>query len=146
MGAQLTLQDCRHVPMEKPIWNCEGGYKTRLVEFGKQWDGREADKVLGSVPFEDFGLPCTTEEFISKITPMFSDQPSVAAGKAAGMEAAAVPFLPKQCHIYASADEVINSLLDLRPEKWGLLAFQDWIKGTLVLEKLGILGVMANSP
>ncbi|KAK4759745.1 hypothetical protein SAY87_022876 [Trapa incisa] len=86
MGAQLTLQDCRHVPMEKPM-------------------------------------------------------PSVAAGKAAGMEAAAVPFLPKQCHIYASADEVINSLLDLRPEKWGLLAFQDWIKGTLVLEKLGILGM-----
>lgn len=47
------------------------------------------------------------------------------AGKAAGMEVVAVPSLPKQTHRYTSADEVINSLLDLRPEKWGLPPFQD---------------------
>lgn len=47
------------------------------------------------------------------------------AGKAAGMEVVAVPSLPKQTHRYTAADEVINSLLDLRPEKWGLPPFQD---------------------
>lgn len=47
------------------------------------------------------------------------------AGKAAGMEVVAVPSIPKQNHLYTSADEVLNSLLDLQPEKWGLPAFQD---------------------
>lgn len=52
-------------------------------------------------------------------------RPGVMAGKAAGMNVVAVPSLPKQSHLYTSADEVINSLLDLRPEKWGLPPFQD---------------------
>lgn len=56
---------------------------------------------------------------------MYYPRPGVAAGKAAGMEVVAVPSLPKQSHIFTSADEVINSLLDLRPEKWGLPAFED---------------------
>ncbi|XP_052201680.1 bifunctional riboflavin kinase/FMN phosphatase [Diospyros lotus] len=60
--------------------------------------------------------------------------PGVMAGKAARMEVIAVPSLPKQSHLYTSADEVVNSLLDLRPEKWGLPAFEDWIEGTLPLE------------
>ncbi|KAJ4703375.1 bifunctional riboflavin kinase/FMN phosphatase-like [Melia azedarach] len=58
----------------------------------------------------------------------------VTAAKAAKMEVVAVPSLPKQIHRYTSADEVINSLLDLRPEKWGLPPFQDWIEGTLPLD------------
>lgn len=41
------------------------------------------------------------------------------------MEVVAVPSIPKQSHLYTSADEVINSLLDLKPEKWGLPPFQD---------------------
>ncbi|CAN6577122.1 unnamed protein product [Malus baccata var. baccata] len=60
--------------------------------------------------------------------------PGVTAGKAAGMEVVAVPSIPKQFHLYTSADEVINSLLDLRPEMWGLPPFQDWIKDTLPIE------------
>ncbi|KAK5838554.1 hypothetical protein PVK06_007285 [Gossypium arboreum] len=44
-------------------------------------------------------------------------EPGVTAGKAAGMEVVAVPSVPKQAHLYISADEVINSLLDLQPEK-----------------------------
>ncbi|EPS58907.1 hypothetical protein M569_15906, partial [Genlisea aurea] len=58
----------------------------------------------------------------------------VAAGKAAGMEVVAVPSLPKQSHLFSEADEVINSLLDLRPEKWGLPTFEDWIESTLPME------------
>ncbi|PKI51748.1 hypothetical protein CRG98_027911 [Punica granatum] len=212
--------------------------KVFLVKFGKQWDGREADKILGKTPFEaaaaiveDYGLPCATEEFVSEITPTFSDQwrnikplpgasrlinhlkghgipmalasnspracieskiscqqdwkesfsaiiggdevpagkpspeifleaanrlkmepssclviedslPGVTAGKAAGMEVVAVPYLPKQSHLYTSAGEVINSLLDLRPEKWGLPPFKDWIEGTLPLEPWHIGGLV----
>lgn len=47
------------------------------------------------------------------------------AGKAAGMQVVVVPSLPKQSHLYTSADEVINSLLDFHPEKWGLPPFKD---------------------
>ncbi|GAV58850.1 Flavokinase domain-containing protein/HAD_2 domain-containing protein [Cephalotus follicularis] len=60
--------------------------------------------------------------------------PGVMGGKAAEMEVVAVPSLPKATHLYTSADEVINSLLDLRPEKWGLPPFQDWVEGTLPIE------------
>ncbi|RZC45033.1 hypothetical protein C5167_037982 [Papaver somniferum] len=60
--------------------------------------------------------------------------PDVGGAKAAGMEVVAVPSLPKSSHLYTSADEVINSLLDLRPEIWGLPPFQDWINGTLPIE------------
>ncbi|XP_073039872.1 bifunctional riboflavin kinase/FMN phosphatase isoform X2 [Primulina eburnea] len=60
--------------------------------------------------------------------------PGVIAGKEAGMEVVAVPSLPKQSQLFTSADEVINSLLDFRPEKWGLPAFEDWIEGTLPIE------------
>lgn len=60
--------------------------------------------------------------------------PGVTAGKAAGIEVVAVPSLPKQTHLYTSADEVINSLLDLRLEKWGLPPFEDWVEETLPME------------
>ncbi|KAL6546669.1 hypothetical protein OROMI_022390 [Orobanche minor] len=66
--------------------------------------------------------------------------PGVTAGKAAGMQVVAVPSVPKQSHVFTSADEVINSLLDLQLEKWGLPAFDDWIEGTLPIEPWQIGG------
>ncbi|MED6183686.1 hypothetical protein PIB30_040071 [Stylosanthes scabra] len=51
--------------------------------------------------------------------------PGVTAGKVAEMQVVAVPSLPKQSHLYTAADEVVNSLLDLRLEKWGLPPFED---------------------
>jgi hypothetical protein len=50
-------------------------------------------------------------------------RPGVAAGKAAGMHVIAVPSVPKKTAEFGSADEVIDSLLDVRPEKWGLPPF-----------------------
>ncbi|KAL4190650.1 hypothetical protein AMTRI_Chr07g76770 [Amborella trichopoda] len=204
--------------------------KVYLVKYGKRWDGRGAQKRIGTTPLEaakaiveDYELPCTTEEFNAEVTPLFSDQwskikaqpgadrlikhlcsngikialasnsprenieekisyhdgwkqsfsviiggnevregkpspeiflraaeklnaeasnclviedslPGVTAGKAAGMEVVAVPSLPKQANLFTAADEVINSLLDLRPEKWGLPPFQDWAEDTLPVE------------
>lgn len=51
----------------------------------------------------------------------------VKAGKAAGMTVLAVPSLPtKEFHpLYSDADVVLNSLLDLEPETWGLPPFED---------------------
>ncbi|CAD5174975.1 unnamed protein product [Musa acuminata subsp. malaccensis] len=204
--------------------------KVFLLQYGKKWDSKKAHRIVGMTPLEavslvvkDYELPCTIEEFISAITPMFLDQwcnikalvgatrlikhmrnhevpmalasnspksnikekisfdqgwkesfsviiggdevamgkpspeifveaairmnadpsnclvledslPGVMAGKAAGMVVMAVPSIPKQGGLYSSADEVINSLLDLHPEKWGLLPFDDWIEDTLPIE------------
>lgn len=210
--------------------------KLVLVKYGKKWDKRGAQRIVGKTPVEaaaavveDYELPCRVEEFISTITPMFTDQwcnikalpganrlikhlrskgvplalasnspisnieakisyqkgwkesfsviiggdevqngkpspeifleaarrmnadpsnclviedslPGIMAGKAARMEVVAVPSIPKQAGLYTSADEVINSLLDLHPEKWGLPAFEDWVEGTLPIEPWHIGG------
>lgn len=201
-----------------------------LGKYGKQWDGRVAQKIVGKTPVEaastiveGYGLACTVDEFILEISPLFSERwcnvkalpgadrvikhfrshgipmalasnsprtnmeskisyhqgwkesfsviiggdevtmgkpspeifleaakmlnvepssclviedslPGITAGKSAGMEVVAVPSIPKQSHLYTSADEVINSLLDLQPEKWGLPPFQDWVEGTLPMQ------------
>ncbi|KAF3451563.1 hypothetical protein FNV43_RR07658 [Rhamnella rubrinervis] len=228
------LVKCVLLDLDGTLLNTDGivgdVLKVYLVKYGKQWDGREANKIAGKTPLEaaaaiveDYELPCSTSELISEITPMFSTQwcnikalaganrlikhlrsngvpmalasnsprenietkisfqkgwkesfsviiggdevrsgkpspeifleaakklntepssclviedslPGVTAGKAAQMEVVAVPSLPKQSHLYTTADEVINSLLDLRPEKWGLPPFQDWIEDTLPVE------------
>lgn len=55
--------------------------KVYLVKYGKQWDGREAKKIVGKTPHEsaaviveDYCLPCSTGDLLSEITPMFSKQ------------------------------------------------------------------------
>lgn len=62
--------------------------------------------------------------------------PGVLAGKAAGMQVVAVPSLPKKdaCDRYSSADCVLSSLLDFKPEIWGLPCFQDWVCNALPIE------------
>ncbi|KAG5219103.1 bifunctional riboflavin kinase/FMN phosphatase [Salix suchowensis] len=55
------------------------------------------------------------------------------------MEVVAVPSIPKS-HLYTEADEVINSLLDLQPELWGLPPFEDWMEGALPIEPWHIGG------
>ena len=55
--------------------------KPFLVKNGKTWDSKKAHKVVGKTPYEaaaivleDYGLPYSTEEFLSMITPVFSEQ------------------------------------------------------------------------
>lgn len=234
------LVSCIILDLDGTLLNTDGivseVLKVYLGKYGKQWDGREVQKIAGKTPFEaasavveDYGLSCTTNELLSEITPLFSNQwcnikalpgsnrlikhlsghrvpmalasnspkenietklsfhqgwkesfsvvigvdevgsgkpspeifleaakrlnvepssclviedslPGVTAGKAAGMEVVAVPSIPKQSNLYTAADEVINSLLDLRPELWGLPPFQDWIKDTLPIEPWHIGG------
>ncbi|XP_065004002.1 bifunctional riboflavin kinase/FMN phosphatase-like isoform X2 [Musa acuminata AAA Group] len=55
--------------------------KVFLLQYGKKWDSKKAHRIVGMTPLEavslvvkDYELPCTIEEFISAITPMFLDQ------------------------------------------------------------------------
>lgn len=52
-----------------------------LGKYGKKWDGRELQNIVGKTPLEaatavveDYGLSCTTSELLSEINPIFSDQ------------------------------------------------------------------------
>ncbi|KAL4334032.1 hypothetical protein GQ457_07G028750 [Hibiscus cannabinus] len=225
------LVSCVLLDLDGTLLNTDGVVsevlKGFLGKYGKEWDGREAQKIIGKTPLEaaaavveEYGLPCGKDEFLAELYPVFSAQlcnikplpganrllkhlsghgvpmalasnsprgnieskisyqgwkdyfsvivggdevtagkpnpeifleaakrlnrepssclviedsiPGVTAGKAAGMEVVVVPSVPKQTDLYTpAADEVINSLLDLQPEKWGLPPFQDWIEGTL---------------
>ncbi|XVE87937.1 hypothetical protein DITRI_Ditri19aG0028600 [Diplodiscus trichospermus] len=234
------LVSCVVLDLDGTLLNTDGVVsevlKVFLGKYGKQWDGRETQRIVGKTPseaaaavVEEYGLPCGKDEFLAELYPIFSAQlcnikplpganrllkhlsghgvpmalasnspkesieskisyhqdwkdyfsaiiggdevtagkpspeifleaakrlktepssclvvedsiPGVAAGKAAGMEVIAVPSIPKQAHLYTSADEVINSLLDLQPEKWGLPPFLDWIEGTLPIDPWYISG------
>lgn len=59
----------------------------------------------------------------------------VAAGKAAGMQVLAVPSISKKQAkgLYDAADCQLSSLLDVRPELWGLPPFTDWVTDALPL-------------
>lgn len=55
--------------------------KEFLMKHGKKWNSKGVHKIVGKTPLEaatvvveDYGLPCTPEEFMSTFTPMFSDQ------------------------------------------------------------------------
>jgi len=55
--------------------------KVLLGKYGKEWDGRETHKIIGTTPFEaaaavvqEYELSCSTIEFLSEIAPLFSDQ------------------------------------------------------------------------
>ncbi|KAE9458999.1 hypothetical protein C3L33_09115, partial [Rhododendron williamsianum] len=67
-------------------------------------------------------------------------RPGVMAGKAAVIEAVAVPSHQKDSHLDAAPDEVINSHIDLRPENCDLPPFEDWVKGTLPIKPWYIEG------
>ncbi|XP_057420025.1 bifunctional riboflavin kinase/FMN phosphatase-like [Lotus japonicus] len=225
------LVTCVILDLDGTLLNTDGivgnVLKVLLGNYGKEWDGREANKIVGKTPFEasaavieDYGLTCSTAEFFSQISPLFADQwcnikalpganrlikhlkshavpmalasnssrenieakisfhdgwkdsfaviiggdevrtgkpspdifieaarrlgiepsnclviedslPGVTAGKTAEMEVIAVPSIPKQSHLFTAADVVINSLLDLQLENWGLPPFEDWVEGTL---------------
>lgn len=52
-----------------------------LGKYGKQWDGREAQRIVGKTPLEaaaavveEYGLPCGKEEFLAELHPVFYAQ------------------------------------------------------------------------
>lgn len=55
--------------------------KSFLGKYGKKWDGREALRITGKTPYEsaaviieDYGLPCSSTELMSQISPLFAER------------------------------------------------------------------------
>lgn len=55
--------------------------KSFLGKYGKQWDGREAQKIAGMTPYEsaaviieDYELSCTSTEMMSQVYPLFAER------------------------------------------------------------------------
>ncbi|KAJ8568003.1 hypothetical protein K7X08_020725 [Anisodus acutangulus] len=68
----------------------------------------------------------------------------VKAGKAAGMKVVAVPSFHSEFDQYSIADSVLRSLLELKPELWGLPAFEDWVGNALLLQPVYFRGLYRN--
>ncbi|KAM2576917.1 hypothetical protein TB2_002643 [Malus domestica] len=79
------LVSCIILDLDGTLLNTDGivseVLKVYLGKYGKQWDGREVQKIAGKTPLEaasavveDYGLSCTTNELLSEITPLFSNQ------------------------------------------------------------------------
>ncbi|KAL9234105.1 hypothetical protein vseg_009012 [Gypsophila vaccaria] len=100
------------------------------------------DEVISGKPSPDIFLEAAKQLNVEPSSCLVIEDsiPGVTAGKAAGMAVVAVPSLPKQSHLYTMADEVINSLFDLRPELWCLPPFDDWIEETLPVDTWHIGG------
>ncbi|OIT01232.1 PREDICTED: bifunctional riboflavin kinase/FMN phosphatase-like [Nicotiana attenuata] len=68
----------------------------------------------------------------------------VKAGKAARMKVVAVPSFHSEFDQYSIADSVLRSLLELKPELWGLPPFEDWVGNALLVEPVSFRGLYRN--
>lgn len=79
------LVSCVILDLDGTLINTDGivndVLRAYLGKYGKQWDGRVAQKIVGKTPVEaastiveGYGLACTVDEFILEITPLFSER------------------------------------------------------------------------
>ncbi|KAJ0986018.1 hypothetical protein J5N97_004374 [Dioscorea zingiberensis] len=82
---------------------------------------------------------------ISKCLVIEDSLVGVRAAKASGAKVVAVPSL--QCHVEYQelANCVLNSLLEFRPELWGLPAFEDWVQSALPIDPLYLSGMISKT-
>ncbi|ONK69015.1 uncharacterized protein A4U43_C05F18390 [Asparagus officinalis] len=74
---------------------------------------------------------------------VIEDSPvGVRAAKASGANVVAVPSLQNQDDHYLIANCVLHSLLEFKPDLWGLPAFSDWVQNALPIDPLCIRGLI----
>lgn len=72
---------------------------------------------------------------------VIEDSPvGVRAAKASGAHVVAIPSLQNQDEHYLIADCVLHSLLEFKPNLWGLPTFDDWIQDSLPIQPWYIRG------
>ncbi|XP_039115705.1 bifunctional riboflavin kinase/FMN phosphatase-like [Dioscorea cayenensis subsp. rotundata] len=69
----------------------------------------------------------------------------VRAAKASGAKVVAVPSLQCQEEYQKLANCVLNSLIEFRPELWGLPAFEDWVQSALPIDPLYMSGMISKA-
>lgn len=116
---------------------------TQKLSYHPEW--REAFRVTVAGDEVKYGKP-HPEIFLEassrlsadpSLTLVVEDSPAgVRAGIDAKMKVLAVPSLPKKGYreLYKGADIILSSLLDVKPEIWGLPPFTDWVNGVLPID------------
>ncbi|PSS16469.1 Riboflavin kinase, partial [Actinidia chinensis var. chinensis] len=101
-----------------------------------------SDQVKSGKPSPDIFLEAANKMGVDAIHCLVIEDSltGVKAGKAAGMKVVAVPTLQNAAEKYSIADSVLHSLLEFRPELWGLPPFEDWVDNALPIEPFYLKG------
>lgn len=104
------------------------------------------DEVKHGKPSPDIFLEAAKRLGVDTLNCLvIEDSPvGVRAAKRSGAHVVAVPSLQNQDDHYLIADCVLHSLLEFKPDLWGLPAFSDWIQNALPIEPLYIKGLISE--
>ncbi|KAL7215859.1 hypothetical protein ACSBR1_027910 [Camellia fascicularis] len=97
-----------------------------------------SDQVKSGKPSPDLFLEAANKMGVDAVHCLVIEDSMVGvkAARAAGMKVVAVPSLQNAADQYYIADSVLHSLLEFRPELWGLPPFEDWVDNALPIEPL----------
>ncbi|GMP67468.1 hypothetical protein CsSME_00027447 [Camellia sinensis var. sinensis] len=97
-----------------------------------------SDQVKSGKPSPDLFLEAANKMGVDAVRCLVIEDSMVGvkAARAAGMKVVAVPSLQNAANQYYIADSVLHSLLEFRPELWGLPPFEDWVDNALPIEPL----------
>ncbi|PSS05651.1 Riboflavin kinase [Actinidia chinensis var. chinensis] len=105
-----------------------------------------SDQVKSGKPSPDIFLEAANKMGVDAVHCLVIEDSlvGVKAAKAAGMKVVAVPSLQNAANQYSIADSVLHSLLEFRPELWGLPPFEDWVDNMLPIEPFHLKGWYSN--
>ncbi|GFS34012.1 riboflavin kinase/FMN hydrolase [Actinidia rufa] len=105
-----------------------------------------SDQVKSGKPSPDIFLEAANKMGVDAVHCLVIEDSlvGVKAAKAAGMKVVAVPSLQNASNQYSIADSVLHSLLEFRPELWGLPPFEDWVDNVLPIESFDLKGWYSN--
>ncbi|KAL8116166.1 bifunctional riboflavin kinase/FMN phosphatase-like isoform X2 [Apium graveolens] len=129
----------RTVSVESKISNQPGWKNYFLILLG-------SDQVKSGKPAPDIFLEAAKRMSVDATRCLVVEDSliGVQAAKAARMKVVAIPSLQIEYDQFSVADMVLHSLLELRPELWGLPSFEDWVNDALPIEPIYMKGLYRN--